>query len=91
MISVAVRIAAVLGLAALLLYGYHKSILPTLVLLISIGLSIGCLAVFSQFGFSLSSGAYAVLLGGLLKIGGLIMRNLYAEITEEEHEAEADH
>lgn len=90
-ISVAVRLAAILGLAALLLYGRYGSVLPTIVMLVSVGLSTGCFAVFSQLGFSLSSGAYVVLLGGLLKIGGLVLRNLYAEITEGVLGAEAHH
>ncbi len=89
-VSVAIRLAAILGFAALLLYEYLKSILPTLVLLVSVGLSFTCFIISSQFGWSLSSGAYTALFGGLLKLLGLILRNLHLEIAEEENNEKTD-
>jgi hypothetical protein len=82
-VSVGTRLAAVVGFVALLLYGYFENILPTLVLLVSIGLSFGSFVVFSQLGWSLGLGAYIVLFAGFLKLFGLILKNVHLEIAAE--------
>lgn len=82
-ISIAVRLAAILGLVSLLLYVYLKNILPALVLLVSIGLSFASFILFFELGWSPYLGSYLVLLGGFLKASGLILKNLEMETTEE--------
>ncbi len=74
-VNVGVRLAAVLGVLALLLYAYLKNVLPTLILLVSIILSFVSFLVFSDsVGWAFSYGVYMVVVGGLLKLLGLILK-----------------
>jgi len=80
-ISVATRLAAVLGLAGLFLYIYRKRVLSRLLFFISIGLSFVSFVVFSLFGLPLYLGVWIVLVGGFLKLVGLILKNLEVEVA----------
>jgi hypothetical protein len=84
-ISVATRVAPLLGLTGLFLYTYRKSILSTLSLLVSTCLSFACFVVFYLLGWSPYLGAYMILLAGFLKLVGLILRNLEVELSVEDN------
>jgi hypothetical protein len=82
-VSVAVRLAAAVGLVGLLFHEYSRRLLAASALLVSIGLSFGSVIVFSQVGWALYWGAYCVIFGGLLKVAGLISGRMQIEIGAE--------
>lgn len=88
-ISLSIRLAAILGLAGLILLMYHKNrIFSSVILLISTGLSFASVIVFFQLHWSFYIGAYMVLASGFLKLVSLILENLEVQmIVEDEDEA----
>lgn len=88
-ISLSIRLAAVLGLAGLILLMYHRNrVFSSVILLISTGLSFASVIVFFQLHWSFYIGAYMVLASGFLKLVSLILENLEVQmIVEDEDEA----
>jgi hypothetical protein len=81
-VVVAVRAAAIVGFGGLVLYVYHKGVLFSLVLIVSMVLSFSSVAIFAQLFGSFLLGPYLVSLAGILKLAGLILKNLRLEIEK---------
>jgi len=88
-ISLSIRLAAILGLAGLILLMYRKNrVFSSVILLISTGLSFASVIVFFQLHWSFYIGAYMVLVSDFLKLVSLILENLEVQmIVEDEDEA----
>ena len=90
-INLAVRLGAILGLAGLVLFMYYKNrIFPSVILLISTGLSFASVIVFFQLHWSFYIGAYMVLASGFLKLASLILENLEVQIVVEDEDEASD-
>ena len=78
----AIRVAAIVGLGGLVLYVYHKGVSFSLVLIVSMVLSFSSVAIFAQTYGSFLLGPYLVSAAGILKLAGLILKNLRLEIEK---------
>jgi hypothetical protein len=83
-VNVVVRLASVLGFVGLLVRGRVKNASSTWVLSVSVGLSFAALVVFSQIELSLNYGFYLVLVGGILKLAGVIGQNVEIEVLSKD-------
>ncbi len=82
-VSIMIRLAATLGLVALLLNEYLKSKIPKLLVAVSVVLSFVSVGIFFQIGWSLYFGAFSAVFAGVLKLLGLALENLQLELTLE--------
>ena len=83
-VNVVVRLASVLGFVGLLVRGRVRNASSTWVLSVSVGLSFAALVVFSQIELSLNYGFYLVLVGGILKLAGVIGQNVEIEVLSKD-------
>ena len=82
-VGIMIRLAAVLGLVALLAGEYLKSRIPELLVTVSVILSFVSVGIFFQLGWSLYLGAFSAAIAGALKLVGLVLENLQLEVTLE--------
>jgi hypothetical protein len=83
-ISVATRVAAILGAAGLFLLGHLKNrVISGAILIVSVILSFVSVGFFSQIGLSFSYGVYLASGGGILKLMGIVLENLKVQIVVE--------
>ncbi len=96
-ISNLIKAAIIVGCTAVILYWYverrtqsrmHRRVLSYGVVVASSFLSFMAVAMFASIGFGLSWGAYLALVGGVLMVLGIVMRELRVEVVVEREVSE---
>jgi uncharacterized membrane protein YdjX (TVP38/TMEM64 family) len=96
-ISNLIKAAIIVGCTGVILYWYverrmqsrmHGRVLSYGAVVASSFLAFMAVAIFASTGFSLSSGAYFALVGGVLMVLGILMRELGVEVVVEREVSE---